>query len=227
MTTDRLTPIAQYLILAKLNHCFKDTHLSVLELADFIGVEQASIRRAAQNLEWLGFARRVHGQGADLHKVYLEWKMGKVQLWEKAIRWMRKPVVRHYHVSTPENMDAFIPGGANLLSERTTGFKIDGKPHLVYKGFSQKRESNEALIHRVKPTEADYVVEFWSHPPLLPGKTEMDNLSLYLSIDPTGDRNIELNHCLILTTFDWDGKGVYRPRIFRRTKTATDVLFRR
>ena len=60
------------------------------------------------------------------------------------------------------------PGGLHLLSERTTHKKIDGKPHLVYKGFSQSRKRNEALIERVRPSEADYVVEFWSYPPILP-----------------------------------------------------------
>ena len=43
------------------------------------------------------------------------------------------------------------PGGLHLLSERTTHKKIDGKPHLVYKGFSQSRKRNEALIERVRP----------------------------------------------------------------------------
>ena len=119
---------------------------------------------------------------------------GKVQLWEAAIKYMKPPCVRHYHVKTPANMELFTPGGLHLLSERTTHKKIDGKPHLVYKGFSQSRKRNEALIERVRPSEADYVVEFWSYPPILPGKDEMDNLSLYLSTDATGDRDMEMNH---------------------------------
>ena len=79
-------------------------------------------------------------------------------------------------------MKKSTPGGLHLLSERTTHKKIDGKPHLVYKGFSQSRKRNEALIERVRPSEGDYVVEFWSYPPILPGKDEMD-LFLALPLD--------------------------------------------
>ena len=217
MKTQKLTPLAQWLIIAKLNHCFKGNHLSMQEIADLFKVERISIRRAAEQLEEHGFAHRVRGKGVDMHKVYLDWDKGKVQLWEAAIKYMKPPCVRHYHVKTPANMELFTPGGLHLLSERTTHKKIDGKPHLVYKGFSQSRKRNEALIERVRPSEADYVVEFWSYPPILPGRDEMDNLSLYLSTDATGDKDMEMNHALILTTFDWDGHGHYSPRRFRRT----------
>ena len=217
MRTNLLSPTAQRLILAKLNHCFKGKQYSMLELADLLGLEQTSLRYAMMELEEHGFAHRVRGKGVDMHKVYLDWDKGKVQLWEAAIKYMKPPCVRHYHVKTPANMELFTPGGLHLLSERTTHKKIDGKPHLVYKGFSQSRKRNEALIERVRPSEADYVVEFWSYPPILPGKDEMDNLSLYLSTDATGDRDMEMNHALILTTFDWDGYGRYSPRRFRRT----------
>ena len=50
-------------------------------------------------------------------------------------------------------MELFTPGGLHLLSERTTHKKIDGKPHLVYKGFSQSRKRNEALIERFRSSE--------------------------------------------------------------------------
>ena len=75
---------------------------------------------------------------------------------------------RKIYNAIPWELLFYTPGGLHLLSERTTHKKIDGKPHLVYKGFSQSRKRNAALIERVRPSEADYVVEFWSYPPILP-----------------------------------------------------------
>ena len=182
MQSEKISFLAQRLIIAKLNHCFKGRLFTLVELAELMEVEISALRRAVKELEEHKLAHRITGTGKDMHKVFLDWDKGKVQLWEASIKYMRPPKTRHYHVKTPANMELFTPGGLHLLSERTTHKKIDGKPHLVYKGFSQSRKRNEALIERVRPSEADYVVEFWSYPPILPGKDEM-NLFLALSLD--------------------------------------------
>ena len=205
MTSKLLNPTAQYIIIAKLNHCFDRNHLSMQELATLLGVERITIRRSAQELERLGLAHRVRGRGVKSNNVYLVWDKEKLDLWIAAFRYMRNPIVRHYHVTAPEDLSLFTPGGLHLLNRRFPSFAVPGKTHLVHKGASQARNKNESLIQRGRPSEADYVGEFWSYPPILPGHTEIDNLSLFLSTNPGVYENADSAHCKLISTFDWDG----------------------
>ena len=198
----KLKPTAQRLIIAQLNHCFDKKRLHLPELAKFMDIEISAFRRAIKQLEELGLAKRYCGTGRDAHKVFLRWNMRNSDLWCYSYHLMRNPLIEHYNIVFPENMDQFTPGGLDLLAKRAGGFKSFDKPHLIYKGFSQSRKKNEALIRRIRPSEAGFVAEFWAYPPILPGRTEMDDISLILSTD-LPETGIEAAHNRLLAKFDW------------------------
>ena len=222
MNTDKpLSFVAQRIILAKLNHCYDSVRISTGEIGAFLGYGRAVIFPALKELEAHKFIERIHGSGENNHRVYVRWLIEQRPLWEAAKPLLRNPVVRTYNIATPEDMDAFIPSTESLLPFHNPRYELHSVPTLAYRGASMSRSQNETLITRMPPTKAAYRCEFWRYPPLLPGKTEIDALSLYLVCDTPRDPSLVLYRWILEEQFDWDGKRRYHKlKALRMPKSA-------
>ena len=210
-----LTWLAQRLILAELNHCFDGKELNTEQLAEFMGYDQQALRKAINCLEGLGIAKREFRHREPYFGCYLHWNLHGKELWNAAVNLLRCPVIRHYNVVTPSDMSDFTPSTESLLAERHFAYVLRSRPVLAYRGRSHGWMNNEKHITRTRPTAADYIVEFWAYPPLLPGLKEMDNLSLWTALQTPRNPILALYGGILVDQFDFDGHH----DVFRRPQT--------
>lgn len=176
-TAKTLSMPAQRIIFAKLNHCFDNTKMSTGEIGEFLGYGNSTMFPVLNELEELHLIDRVHGWGEDNHSVYIHWAKEQRPLWEATKYMMSNPIVRYYNIETPENMDDFVISSQSLLPYHNHRYELHSTPAIAYKGASRRRTQNESFIKRTTLTKADYVCEFWSYPPPLPSKAQIDPLS--------------------------------------------------
>lgn len=71
---------------------------------------------------------------------------------------------------------------------------------------------NEKRVAKLPFKKANCRVEFWRYPPILPGQSKIDNLSLYLALDSAHDPKVRDYRDKLIETFPWNNQEVKTPR---------------
>ena len=179
------------------------------ELREFYGWSRDVWQIIKKDLEDFGLAKVDWIRNQQSHSTEVIWSCDGRELWNKAFPVMSPPVSKLKHALRPDDMSNFTPSGETLLAARSPFFIYRKKPI-----FAHLKPSSNDNYQRVTPCScADpnaIDVQFWHYPPLYPGKTEIDNLTLYLALGCTirEDRTALMYRWILLDTHPWKVKGL-------------------
>ena len=97
----------------------------------------------------------------------------------------------------------------NLTSRTRPGIHIQSKTCYVHLEASDC--DNEKRVAKLPFKKANCRVEFWRYPPILPGQSKIDNLSLYLALDSAHDPKVRDYRDKLIETFPWNNQEVKTP----------------
>ena len=185
--TDYFSPSTQCVLIY---HLWKRSleKLNFQEIAELFEYTPRTIGRCAQELEHAGVCR-ITGTRSK----YLEFGMGKTELWEKALPFLKSPVSDSKWLFTePDDPYYFKVAGVPALS----GYSIlsPGRVHVYALDAKAYRElTNRGYVSDSVFNEADIQLQIWSYDPgILTDNHIVDPFSLYLSLKDDPDERVQL-----------------------------------
>jgi hypothetical protein len=190
-TNAAIPPLAQCIILYKLENGNMDDSLNMQDIIDIFGVSYATAGRA---LRWLSVNHILTVKGGK-EKIYLFTDTRK-RLWEKALPLLMNPIERVvYSDSTVNNA---LLSGINALAEYTM---INDEANMCY------AISGEDLKSSGIQTDKKYgnnTIEIWRYNPhLLSSVKVVDKLSLYLSLKDNEDERVQIELENMINEIKW------------------------
>ncbi|GHT44993.1 hypothetical protein AGMMS49965_21560 [Bacteroidia bacterium] len=176
--TDRLTPVAQFLLLYNLQKEVLNG-LTTQQLADKFDHSYLTINRAVRNLNVLGLCALVGGKEKQLQFT----DSGK-NLWEKSQNCLQSPVERNLFTNETLNLQYVFASNINALAHYTM-LNDETKRHYAI----DKKNVRDLNIASNKYA-GDNTIEVWRYEPKpLSENGFVDRLSLYLLLkDDTNER---------------------------------------
>jgi hypothetical protein len=199
---DKLLPSAQFILLYHLLHD-KDpiTHLSFKELAHKFDYTQTAISLAVENLKD-NYLCEVTGT----KEKYIQFEEQRASLWRLSTPHLVSPVIKQVYVD--KKPDVFLlHSNVSALSEYSNISQERQEYYAIEKGLYYNLIKKGALINENKE-EGAVCLEVWKYDPerLVGNKTyesNVDPLSLYLSLKYNEDARIEMALEQIIDKFIW------------------------
>jgi hypothetical protein len=193
---DKLTPVAQYLLLYYLllgNE--KDTFL-MKELEDNTPYNYVAVARAVVNLENCGLCQT---EIVDNTKTkHIGFATSKRELWEKAQAYLSSPVKKVLYSDTKPK-ESFSSSGVNALSHYS---HLNPEPNETLAIWEKLFNPSNGRYNEV---EGIFKIEVWKYPTsiLQENGKFVDKLSLYLSMKDEPDPRIEKELEIMIEEMKW------------------------
>ena len=199
-TTEKLSPIAQLLVLQALHQNGIEQE-NPTQLAARLGYAKMSIGRAFNELEALELAEdQKHGKERHIHFA----RHGK-ELWDRALPYLGDPVKRKIFISDQTKTQHFlILAGETALAQYSN---LNPQPYAVYAIHNGSLEAKELFKCRIDAQDGigNYAeLELWTYDPrLLSANGTVDKLSLYLSLREEKDERVQQAIEVMLRSMQW------------------------
>ena len=196
MTREALSPIAQLMVLAVLEHRLQ-RNFRIEEATKLLKVTAPSIHNAFKEIAYFGLAERRNIPGSKATEMAFTF-VGR-ELWDKACSVMISPVKRTVGLSVaPEGVAGCVIAGADALAAVS---RLNEQPATEYaiahKGFGK------LALEVVSTLGAPIKLQLWSYPPTLLGGDSIDQLSLILSVRGATDDRVQIEVDNLLENFQW------------------------
>ena len=195
----KLTPSAQVLVL---HHILKGglEGLSSKQIAGKLDYSEMAISKARAELQ-VNHLCETHRKGKELR---LEFTLPAQSLWKQAEPLLRSPVAKTHWVQWDQPVAGAKRAGISALSER--GLLADDEIPV----FAIKKNDFQHLLERgavhgsLNRDEANARVEAWYYDPtLLSDGSDVDPLSLYLSLRENPDERVQSELATMMEDFSW------------------------
>lgn len=203
--TEKLLPSAQYLLLYYILHRYEKRQMeeyTFKELAKKFGYTQMAITKAVENLVSHELCETKGTKEKYLHFKYQQ----RNELWNEALPIMVTPVLKRVFVD--EKPKTFMcQANTSALPEYSDMNPSKQKYFAIEKTFFYDLQKKELLVNE-NESEGNYCLEVWKYNPekLTEGITEgsnVDPLSLYLSLKDNQDERIEMALEQIIEKYIW------------------------
>jgi len=186
-----IPPLAQCVILYKLEKDDMDNRLKTQDIVEKFGVSYATANRT---LRWLSVNNILSVEGGK-EKLYFFTNIGK-PLWEKALPLLINPVERV--VYSDYTVDNALFAGINALAEYTM---INGESNMCYAISEEELKSSGVQTDKKYGNNA---LEIWRYnPALLSNGKVVDKLSLYLTLKDNEDERIQIELDNMINEIKW------------------------
>lgn len=209
MRNNTISSTAQQIVLSTLNGVETEGR-SVQQLIALFNSNKPTMNVALDDLEQANLAIRCHGKGQNRREKQLVWLKSSRKLWTAALPFLQSPVSGIVYSATPAQSSFFTISGETLLHERVPEFTSKAKTCYVH--LEESGCDNEKRVAKLPFKKASCRVEFWRYPPILPGQSKIDNLSLYLALDSAHDPKVRDYRDKLIETFPWNNQEVKTPR---------------
>jgi hypothetical protein len=187
--TDKLSPLAQATYLYAIYHGDL-LPLPLHRAAELLECSKMSMSRTFSELEALELVDvEKEGRSRDLR-----FKGAPFESWELARRYLRTPVRKRLRVFH----DFPIPQRSRIAGQPALAMETEitkGQDRIIAIGPTVEKAVREELARFTIPSdesERSMTIELWRYDPCLLSKgTSVDRLSLYLSLEATGDERVE------------------------------------
>lgn len=192
-----LQPVAQVLILfhlqkEPLNNC------SYKDLVAELKYPYLTVTRAVENIQALGLCRV---EGSNIKKIHFELDFN--ELWEKALPYMRTPVVKKVFTDDEIKLGSIYKANMNALAHYTNINDEQQKYIAVYQNDFRKLHK-EGVIKKYNNYKGKYCIELWKYTPATLAKNGfVDPLSLYLDFKDNIDERIQIELKNIVRQQQW------------------------
>ena len=200
--TEKLTPSAQFILLYRILHRYeKLEQFSFKELANKLGYTAMAITKAIATLEQLELCT-VEGT----KQKYIHFKEPLNELWEEAGPYLTNPVFKTVFVDELPKAH-LLQSNIMALPEYTDMAPGNQEYYAIEKTNFYALQKNSELVNQ-NEYEGRYYLEVWKYNPntLAEGITEesnVDPLSLFLSLRDIQDERIEMALDQIIEKFIW------------------------
>lgn len=208
MRNNTISSTAQQIVLSTLNGVETEGK-SVQQLIALFNSNKPTMNVALDDLEQANLAIRCHGKGQNRREKQLVWLKSSRKLWTAAC----------HFCSHPSPVSSTRPRPLSRASSPSPA-----KPYFTNASRNSHPKQTPAtctLKHRIAITrnaspsfrskKANCRVEFWRYPPILPGQSKIDNLSLYLALDSAHDPKVRDYRDKLIETFPWNNQEVKTP----------------
>jgi len=186
-----IPPLAQCVILYKLEKDDMDNCLKTQDIVEKFGVSYATANRT---LRWLSVNNILSVEGGK-EKLYLFTNTGK-PLWEKTLPLLVNPIERV--VYSDGTVDNALFAGINALAEYTM---INGEANMCYAISEEELKSSGAQTDKKYGSNT---LEIWRYNPhLLSNGKAVDKLSLYLTLKDNEDERIQIELDNLINEIKW------------------------
>ena len=186
-----IPPLAQCIILYKLENDDMDDCLKTQNIAEKFGVSYATANRT---LRWLSTNNILSVEGGK-EKKYIFTNTGK-SLWEKALSLLVNPIERV--VYSDNTVGNALLSGINALAEYTM---INGEANMCY-AISEEELKLSGI--QTDKKYGNYALEIWRYNPhLLSSDKTVDKLSLYLTLKDNKDERIQIELDNMINEIKW------------------------
>ncbi len=196
---DVFSPAAQALMMSIL---YRKEQFSFMpaKMAKELGYSPMTMTRAfdefkQKNLGEHGF----HGKGR-----FLDFQVKGKVLWEKAMQYMKTPVVKRYYIFPSQKKDYGVYAGLDALS-RYTNLLEPQNPVFAVSGMEWKKIHSGGKTEVLpKPEPGAIEIEEWSYDPKMFTDNKIaDRLSVYASIEDSHDERIKSALQEMLEGVEW------------------------
>jgi hypothetical protein len=191
----RLTPVAQYLLLYYLSEN-QSAEFTIRQLEAILPYNYVALARANVNLENLQLCKT---QKDDAGTKLICFEQNKRALWKKAQKYLSSPVKKILYSDVfPEKR--FKIGRINALAHYS---------HLNPEQYETIAVWNKDFADWSVPfneIEGIYKIEIWKYPPFMSYQTDskyVDKLSLYLSLKDEPDARVEKELEILIENMQW------------------------
>ncbi len=192
-----LTPVAQCLILYHLqveplnNYTYK-------KLNEELRLNYLTITRAVENLQTLDLCTVT---GTKERTISFE--LGHAELWEKALPYMKNPVVKSVFADYVLDVNLACRSNINALAYYTD-LNDEQQIYMAVHQNVFRQLVDEGIIKDINPFEGKYCIELWTYTPtILTNKGFVDPLSVYLQFKDNTDERIKLALKTIIQQHKW------------------------
>jgi DNA-binding MarR family transcriptional regulator len=192
---DRLTPVAQYVLLYYLSvENTKDAY-TIQELAGITSYSYVATARAIVRLEDCGLCK-VELDEASTKQIHFA--DSKRELWEKAQKYLSSPVKKVLYSDSKPEKD-FSISGVNALSHYS---HLNSEEHETVAIWEKLFKLLDIQYNEI---EGSYKIEIWKYPTSMPNQDNrfVDKLSLYLSMKDEPDPRIEKELEIMIEEMKW------------------------
>lgn len=183
---DYLTPVAQCLILY---HLQKEplNHFTYKQLANVLQYPYLTITRAVENIQALNLCTI---EGTKEKTICFE--TGKAELWDKALAFMKSPVVKTVFTDDEIGEEFIFLSNINALAFYTD-LNDEKQMYLAVHQDTFRKLNKEGKIKNLNDYEGKYCIEIWKYTPaILAHNQYADPLSVYLEFKDNRDERIEM-----------------------------------
>jgi DNA-binding MarR family transcriptional regulator len=185
---DRLTPVAQYILLYYLSDVNSKSSFTIKELEDIISYSYVTIARAIVSLEDCGLCQV---ELDETNTKQIHFADSKRELWESAQKYLTSPVKKVLCSDMKPEKD-FSISGVNALSHYSHLNPEENETVAIWEKLFKFTDKQYNEI------ESPYKIEVWKYPTSMPNQNKqfVDKLSLYLSMkdepDPRMKKELEI-----------------------------------
>lgn len=189
---------SQRVLIAYLNNCFEEVP-TIPSVCQFLNCSRVTATKVFDEIEAAGLAKRTSIPAS--HQIGLTFMAKGKTLWEKMEPHLKSPIRTLVHLdSVPENTP-IVHSGESALADCT----MLGHPDVMHLTLYVTGNDYSRLKSRAVPSEeASVVVEVWHYPPLLPGRNNIDPLSIWLTTrDIANDERVQGEREEMMEKFKW------------------------
>lgn len=192
-----LKPVAQCLILYHLQKKPLNGY-TYKQLANELQYPYLTITRAVENIQALNLCTV---EGAREKSICFE--LGSMELWEKALVYMKNPVVKN--VFTDSEIDGMLTYRSNINALAFyTDLNDENQRYLAVHQDDFRKLKKEGRIKILGDDEGKYCIEIWRYTPaILANDRFVDLLSVYLEFKDSPDERVQLALKTIIKQHKW------------------------
>lgn len=196
ITRETLSPIAQLIVLAFLEHKLEGS-VTIKDAMALLKASPPAIQNAFKEIEYFGLASRKRPAGAV--SMELDFAVTGRELWDKAQRFLVSPVKRTVGMlTTPLAQADCVVAGVDALSEMgRLNVHAPTEFAMPLRGFSKRG------VEVVSTLGAPIKLQLWAYSPVRLGGVAVDLFSLILSLRGVTDDRVQIEIDRILEEFKW------------------------
>lgn len=192
-----LKPVAQCLILYHLQKKPLNGY-TYKQLANELQYPYLTITRAVENVQALNLCTV---EGAREKSICFE--LGSMELWEKALVYMKNPVVKNVFTDSEIDEKLIYRSNINALAFYTD-LNDENQRYLAVHQDDFRKLKKEGRIKTLSNDEGKYCIEIWRYTPAtLANDRFVDPLSVYLQFKDNPDERVQLALKTIIKQQKW------------------------
>lgn len=198
---DKLTPVAQYLLLFHLQ-IESIEGKSIKAIASIMPYSYESISIGLTCLTDIGLCEKV---AVDWRNKSVRFKSTGRKLWDDAVKYMINPVERRYFSDGLKTSQKFTVCGINALSHYTM-LNPDPERWIMMSAKEYRDAYSEGKVINPNEFDGETIIEIWKYPVVSRLKSSpewVDKLSLALSLREDEDPRVEEEVEHMIDNFQW------------------------